>query len=66
MPLTRSEYKNLSEICRDVAQVIFAALVVSQLAAGFDTIQWSMVSLGLIISFVLWFCSSIFAEEGKL
>ncbi len=63
--LTASESKNLSEICRDVAQVFFASLVVAPLAAGFDIKQWSMVLLGLVMSFVFWSFSFLLAKQGE-
>jgi hypothetical protein len=60
--LTTSEYKNLSEICRDVAQVFFASLVVAPLAAGFDIKQYPVILLGLVMSFLFWSFSFLLAK----
>jgi hypothetical protein len=52
--LLKSDFKILSEIARDIAQVFFATAVISQLIAGIDKGNWLVVALGSVISIVLW------------
>ena len=53
----KSDFKVLSEIARDIAQVFFATAVVSQLVAGIDKGNWLVVVSGLVISIAFWWFS---------
>ena len=54
LELTSSQLKTLSEISRDIGQVVFATVVVSPLVIGIDRINWLTVISGIIPTFAFW------------
>lgn len=62
--LPKSDFKILSEIARDIAQVFFATAVVSQLVAGVDKRNWSVVISGLVMSLGFWWFSLLWGRRG--
>lgn len=63
---SKSDFKVLSEISRDIAQVFFASAVISPLTAGLDLHSWPMVVLGLAASIFFWGLSLESARKGDL
>lgn len=49
---SKSEFKVLSEISRDIGQVFFASVVVSPLVAGFDKENWHLCVGGFLYCLV--------------
>lgn len=62
----KSDFKILSEIARDIAQVFFATAVVSQLVAIIDTRDWFVIASGLIASLVSWWVSLMLGRSAEL
>lgn len=62
--LSKSKFRILSEIARDIAQVFFASVVVAPLIAGLRDVI--VISLGILGSIVFWWFSILFAIRGKL
>lgn len=54
----------LSEISRDIGQVFFAGMVVSQIVE-IANINWFMVFGGLILSLISWIASIIMVSINK-
>lgn len=65
MQLTNSKARALSAICADIAQVLFGALVAT-VVIPLDTSKLLVVVLELVLSFLFWALSLVFAQRGKL
>lgn len=53
--------ETIGAISRDIGQVFFASLFVGQLIE--NTINFKIITVGLVLAFVFWFCSILLAKE---
>lgn len=63
--LSDSQLYVLSEICRDIAQVAFAIMVITPMINGFKGINWYVIIAGVIITFLFWFLSVLVVKGTK-
>ncbi len=61
--ITKAQWVVISEICRDLAQILFASAVVSPILLGINSIDWAVLCMGSIISILLWVASVIIVKK---
>ena len=64
--LTKSKFRVLSSICREIAQVLFGGFIGGVVVLSLDF--WKMVVLILELGFAIgfWYLSLYFGERGKV
>lgn len=66
LKLTKSNFKALSNISADIAQVLFGAVIAAVVVLPLDPDKLKVVTLELIFSLGFWYLSLFYAEKGKL
>ena len=61
--LSKAQLITLSEIARDIAQVIFGGLVINQALSGVENIDWLSLIFGLFSSVSLWALSVVILKK---
>ncbi|MGH7204361.1 MAG: hypothetical protein ACREHC_07995 [Candidatus Levyibacteriota bacterium] len=62
--LTGTQFVVLSEICRDIAQIFFASIVVAPFLSV-DSINWSVILSGGLVSAAYWIISILLVKKGE-
>jgi hypothetical protein len=59
--MTAATFRALAEISRDIAQIFFAAVLVSPLLGG--EVHPLLTAAGLLLSLLFWYLSILFVNE---
>ena len=64
--LARSEFRVLSAILQDIAQVFFASIVISPFVSINTEIDWVLIAFGVFGSFMFWWLSLASGKRGNI
>lgn len=59
LKLSKSQIIIVSEISRDIAQILFASTVITPILVGIDQINWAVVLVGMFLCLNIWIFSVI-------